>query len=220
MSMYLYVKTHNKTGLKYLGKTEQSDPHKYHGSGKRWCNHLKKHGYDYTTEIILETNCKQELKEKGIFYSNLWNVTKSKEWANIVPEQGDGGNTSMSPLWKEAIKARDTSGVKNSMYGRSAVSEQNLRWYTNGTENIYVSENTQPEGFFRGRSNLKGRKQSQEIKEKISKKLKGHKNTIGRKVISPEGRVFNSIKDAASFVNLTASQFRHRCVKKGNWTIL
>jgi 5-methylcytosine-specific restriction endonuclease McrA len=41
--IYLYVKTHNKTGLKYLGKTEQ-DPFVYLGSGKRWLNHLNKHG--------------------------------------------------------------------------------------------------------------------------------------------------------------------------------
>ena len=39
----LYVKTHNKTGLKYLGRTTQ-DPYKYKGSGTYWRSHLKKHG--------------------------------------------------------------------------------------------------------------------------------------------------------------------------------
>jgi transposase len=58
MLIYLYVKTHNKTGLKYLGKTTKLDPHKYSGSGKRWLRHLKKHGFDYTTEILLVTATK------------------------------------------------------------------------------------------------------------------------------------------------------------------
>ena len=55
MCIYLYVKTHRKTGLKYLGKTTKKDPHAYHGSGADWKIHLKEHGYDYDTEIIRET---------------------------------------------------------------------------------------------------------------------------------------------------------------------
>jgi len=48
---YLYVKTHNGTGLKYFGKTVK-DPHKYFGSGKYWVRHLEKYGRDVTTEIL------------------------------------------------------------------------------------------------------------------------------------------------------------------------
>ncbi len=51
-------------------------------------------------------------------------------------------------------------GENNAMYGRSAISEQQLRWYTDGTKNIYVTENTQPYGFRRGRSNIKRRPQA------------------------------------------------------------
>lgn len=99
MSIYLYVKTHNKTGLKYLGKTVSKDPHKYTGSGKYWKLHLEKHGYDYNTEILLETNDKQELKETGLFFSKLWNIVNSDEWANLKPEEGDGGAPENSNLW-------------------------------------------------------------------------------------------------------------------------
>lgn len=94
--IYLYVKTHNKTGLKYLGKTVNSDPHSYHGSGKVWKDHCSKYGYDYTTEIIFKSNSKEEIKEKGIHYSNLWNIVESEEWANLVFEEGGGGVTSGS----------------------------------------------------------------------------------------------------------------------------
>lgn len=88
--IYLYVKKHNKTGLCYLGKTTSKDPHKYQGSGKYWKLHLQKHGYDCTTEILLATENKEEIKEAGLYYSDLWSVVDSDEWANLKPEEGDG----------------------------------------------------------------------------------------------------------------------------------
>lgn len=90
--IYLYVKIHNKTGLKYLGKTIK-DPYKYKGSGIIWSKHIKKYGYDVTTNILLATENKNEIKEIGIFYSKLWNVVESAEWANLTVEEGQGGNT-------------------------------------------------------------------------------------------------------------------------------
>ena len=93
--MYLlYIKTHNKTGLKYLGLTESSDPHKYTGSGKYWLQHLRKHGFDYSTEIIKECATKEEFREWGLYYSKLWNIVESNEWANLKEEVGDGGRQS------------------------------------------------------------------------------------------------------------------------------
>lgn len=89
---YLYVKTHRKTGLKYLGKTKQ-DPYKYMGSGIYWTNHIKKHGYDIDTEILRECSSNDEIKEWGMYYSQLWNVVDNEEWANMRPEEGDGGVT-------------------------------------------------------------------------------------------------------------------------------
>jgi len=49
---YLYVKTHNVTGLNYLGYTTAKDPHNYKGSGTYWKRHIKKYGYDFTTSIL------------------------------------------------------------------------------------------------------------------------------------------------------------------------
>ena len=89
MTIYLYKKTHNITGLKYLGKTTR-DPFKYKGSGTHWIRHIKKHGNDVTTEILHECSTIDELRELGLYYSYLWNVVESKEWANIKPEEGDG----------------------------------------------------------------------------------------------------------------------------------
>lgn len=91
MIIYLYVKTHSKTGLKYLGKTTK-DPNTYTGSGIDWKAHLKEHGTDHTTEVICECTSKEELSEQGRYYSRLWNVVESTDWANRIPETGGGGN--------------------------------------------------------------------------------------------------------------------------------
>lgn len=91
-TIYLYLKTHNVTGLKYLGKTVQ-DPFEYKGSGTRWTNHIKKHGYDVTTEILFETQDKEEFSDAALLYSNILNVVDSNGFANLRNETGDGGDT-------------------------------------------------------------------------------------------------------------------------------
>jgi len=103
--IYLYKKTHNITGLKYLGKTER-DPHTYKGSGVYWKRHIKKYGYDVTTEILFQTNDKEKFKEIGLYYSALWNVTESNEWANFMPESGTGVDS-------ESAKRENVKRIKN-----------------------------------------------------------------------------------------------------------
>jgi hypothetical protein len=110
MSTYLYVKTHNRTGLKYLGKTIQN-PYKYKGSGVYWCRHLLKHGNDVTTEILKECQTNDEIKYWGQYYSNLWNVVDDNAWANLKPETGEGGSGKMSTSTKEKIKHYQESKV-------------------------------------------------------------------------------------------------------------
>jgi len=99
MSIYsLYVKTHRKTGLKYLGKTNQ-DPHKYPGSGVYWSRHLKEHGDEVDTEVLHECQTNAEIRELGLHYSALWDIVNAvdeqgrKIWANLKPEEGDGGRS-------------------------------------------------------------------------------------------------------------------------------
>ena len=105
MTNYLYVKIHNVTGLKYLGKTSRNDVYIYEGSGKYWQRHIKKYGYDVTTHILLVTEDINELKETGIFFSKLFNVVKSKEWANLMEENGNGMSSEFSSnLQKKRIK--------------------------------------------------------------------------------------------------------------------
>lgn len=100
---YLYVKTHNITGLKYFGKTT-SDPFKYRGSGKYWLDHLKIHGNDVSTEIVGLFEDKDECVATALNFSNLNNIVHAvnednkKIWANQIIENGiDGGATRYGP---------------------------------------------------------------------------------------------------------------------------
>lgn len=118
MTIYLYVKTHLITGLKYLGQTSAKDPHKYPGSGTYWRLHLEKHGYSYNTQILKECQAKDEVKDWGTYYSNLWNIVESNEWANLKIESGDGGV--MSPeIIKKAQITRKKNGKKQSPESRA-----------------------------------------------------------------------------------------------------
>ena len=86
--------------MKYLGYTKQ-DPYTYKGSGKIWRNHIRKHGNNVWTNILFCSSNKLDIKKYGLYYSKLWNVVASKEWANLMEEQADGG---IAPYNHEANK--------------------------------------------------------------------------------------------------------------------
>lgn len=107
---YLYVKTHTVTGLKYLGYTKRN-PFKYLGSGLRWNRHLQKHGNTHSTKILLETDDKTEIKKWGLYYSNLWNVVNDSNWANLIPESGEGVTQTEDTL----LKSVNTRKINNTL---------------------------------------------------------------------------------------------------------
>jgi hypothetical protein len=122
------IKTHNKTSLKYLCKTSTentSHPYKYLGSGKYWKRHLNKHGKDVKTEILEICNTKEELIERGIYYSELYNVVESKEFANMVKERGDGGPTM---LGKRITKEQSNKKSKSLLKFYSNTTEEYKNW--------------------------------------------------------------------------------------------
>jgi hypothetical protein len=126
---FLYVKTHNKTGLKYFGKTTR-DPFIYLGSGLHWKRHLKVHGCDVSTVIIGYFTDKKELIETALQFSYKNNIAESSEWANIIPENGiDGGSFSeyiTDEIRKKMSENRKGKpswlGRKHSMESRSKMS--------------------------------------------------------------------------------------------------
>ena len=170
MTIYLYLKTHNKTGYKYLGKTI-SDPYTYKGSGLLWKRHIKKHGYDVTTEILFSSDDKEEFKKVATKFSQDFNIVESKEFANLCPEEGQGGHTiyheernnKISDYHKGKPKDYDLKGINKNM----TVARNTL---TNEVERVSVNE-------FHSRNELIGIGS----KNKGVKKSDEHKSKLGRK---------------------------------------
>lgn len=118
---YLYIKTHNKTGLKYFGKTT-NNPFTYYGSGKHWLAHLKKYGYDITTEILGYYIDKDECQSAALEFSILNDIVNSKKWANIILENGlDGGNAGgKSTRDYKPLSEETKQKIRESVAGRTA----------------------------------------------------------------------------------------------------
>lgn len=87
-------------------------------------------------------------------YGKSTSAMVKQVWDNRSDEERNEIASKVSDTRKKKGVA---SGKNNPMYGRSAITEKKLRWYTNGEENKYISEGTEPEGFWRGRSNLSGK---------------------------------------------------------------
>lgn len=175
--IYLYLKQHNVTGLKYLGQTSKSNPYRYNGSGKYWLRHIKVHGNNVTTRILRECNTKEEIKQWGLIYSKLFNIVESKDFANFIPECGSGGLT--IPL----------RGEFNGFFGKKHSNEQIKQWkeMKSGIKNPMYGKTHTSETKEKLRQINLGRKVSNETRQKISKSGMGNKNCLGR-IMSIETR--------------------------------
>ena len=114
---YLYIKTHNITGIKYFGKTVKPNPHIYKGSGKRWLNHIKKYGNDVSTEIYGYYTDYQECMDAALSFSLKHNIDKSNEWANIIIENGINGGGDCAQMHTTEVRQR----VKNTVFNKYGV---------------------------------------------------------------------------------------------------
>lgn len=173
---YLYIKTHNDTGLKYFGKTTKDDPCAYKGSGKHWLAHIKKHGNKVMTEILGYYENKEDCMSAAELFSTENNIVESLEWANIIAENGlDGGHIEreynpMSDETKqklsEAMKGKEpwNKGIQGSTKGntqpRSEETKQKLS------------------------ESLKGKQRTQESIEKTAAALRGRKRPEASKWLS------------------------------------
>lgn len=105
----LMIKTHKETGLRYLCVTNKEDYEKYSGSGVYWSKHLAKHGCDLITQVIYESEEKDEhFRNVCLFYSSLYNVISSDQWANLVAENGNTARYSKPSSVETLRKQRDS----------------------------------------------------------------------------------------------------------------
>lgn len=180
MKLYLYVKE-SPLGLKYLGITNK-DPYSYKGSGKYWRRHLKAHDIkikDIKTTILLETFDKEELKEKSLYYSNLWNIVESDEWANLMPESGYG---TFGRKFSEETKAnmnKDKLGKKLTEEHRKKLSDSGKG--KSKSEEFRKSRTGDKNPFY-------GKTHSKEVLDKIIKANLGKKIPLEQTLKSIKGR--------------------------------
>jgi hypothetical protein len=151
----LYIKE-SPLGLKYLGKTER-DPFKYIGSGLYWKRHLRSHQFiskDILTIVLFETDSKEELKNVGIYYSDLYDVVHDESWANLRKESGDGGDTSKFIDWEKYNRVSRPRGDNHWTKNMTEEQRENMSKKVKGDKNPACRE---------------------EIKEKIRQKAIGRK---------------------------------------------
>lgn len=184
MKYFLLVKQHNLTGLKYLCKHKGTlnSALKYHGSGKYWRLHLAKHGKNLSTQILLETDNLSSFKEKGLYYSNLWDIVKSDKWANLCPEDGIGAPWDGKHLSEEhKRKIGMACKGKKPMLGKShsATTKEKIRTAMQGRQ-LSLEWKQKIGAANKGKHLWKniphpmlGRKQSKLTKQKISAARKG-----------------------------------------------
>lgn len=92
---FLYIKQHSKTGLLYFGKTTKRNLLAYCGSGQYWKRHIDKHGKEYVETLWYCLYLDLEsLKSAAEQLSVFFDVALSESWANLKPETGvDGGSS-------------------------------------------------------------------------------------------------------------------------------
>lgn len=183
------IKTHNKTGLKYLCYTQKEDHDRYTGSGKYWKLHIKEHGYDVVTEVLFQSESYDEFLEKARHYSETYGVVKSQDWANLRIEDGDGGDTVSNKMWitdgmidkyilKDAkIPVGWRAGRSNCIFKNS----DKQREFSTRADTISRGNSIKQAwdaGKFANRKSHCGTPHSQETKDKLSKLAKQRPKVI------------------------------------------
>ena len=180
MKTILFTKTHKITGLKYFGKTTKTGDafDKYNGSGVHWVNHLKKNGYLVETDIIgvFETS-DPLLEQTALKFSKENDIVNSKEWANLIPENGlDGGATRNGK--KHSTKSRKKMSQSHSGKILAQRTKDNIK---SGMSNM--SETAKLE---RKRKMVEAHKNEDEIKKSL--RYSKLSETLSGKVRTPETR--------------------------------
>lgn len=190
MAIYLLVKEHAYTGLKYLCKhvaSSFSECEKYKGSGTYWKLHLKQHGNHVKTTCLFVTEDENEFRKVAKQYSLQFNVTESKEWANLCNEEGQGGNTVVN---KKLHGEKTKVGLH-----RSDVREKHL---------VHLKELIkiiQPLAAKAAKEKLTGVPKTEQHKENMRGKRyhvvqSGSKNNNAKRIQTPYG-TFGSIREAS-----------------------
>jgi hypothetical protein len=167
------IKTHNITKLKYLCYHfgDYASCYIYPGSGKYWKTHINKHGKYISTEIIGEYDSLEDAKRNGLYYSKLYNVVDSKDFANLIEEDA---SHNFNHLTKEqrskSIENRQKRRKENGFTESEILNHKRfnkIKWkLTENRSNHYINRKNRLNNKEFTEAELAGYK-------KMSKKLKG-----------------------------------------------
>jgi hypothetical protein len=124
---------------------------------------------------LLATEDKEEIRVTGIFFSKMWNIVESDEWANLKPEEGDGGGNSWNTPGADVRKKE----MSDRQSGKSHTKEwnENIRAGLIGVKHTTERKKNISEGKRRSPMII-----TDEYREKMRKAITGKKR-------SPETRV-------------------------------
>ena len=173
MEAFTYIWHNTTIGKKYIGYHKGNEYDGYICSSKNdefWSD-WKNPNMIFEREITYRGDMKtafeeeqfllKDLKENSHLFYNLArqsNFIFTEEVLQKMRNKDRSGerNGFYGKTHTEESKLKSSKpGKENPMYGRSAITEQNLKWYTDGINTIYITEGTQPEGWILGRSNYK-----------------------------------------------------------------
>lgn len=197
--MYIYKTTSKIDGRFYIGKSEKSieETKNYFGSGILIKNLIKKYGKEnFVKEILFETNEKEELNKKEIFFIENLNAFNRKSGGLNIAKGGTGGDTiSHHP----DIKRISKNYKKWSKKYWTEEKKQELSLKYTGENNPFAKKKHKKESKDAISIKKLGKPNSKKTNKKISKTLK-RKYESGEiiKVVSEESK----IKMSNSHINI------------------
>jgi group I intron endonuclease len=212
--MIIYKITNLKNGKSYVGQTVRklSERLKEHRKSKDTAigRALRKYGNIYfSVDILEECSSIEELNEKEIFYIQELKTLKPNGYNLTI-----GGLNCLHTEETKRKMSEAKKGSKHNLFGTHR-SQETKDAIAKGRIGLIVSEETRAKISASNSGKIKSREHS----EKISKSLKGksksedHRSNIakalGVKVKCNEtGRVFDSIKDAAIWLNVNPNAIK------------
>jgi group I intron endonuclease len=211
--MVIYKTTNLVNGKFYIGK-DAKNKKSYLGSGKVLKHAIQKYGKDNFKKEILETcNTLEELSEREKYWIK---ELKAIENGYNLAEGGVGGNTHGDihhPNW--GWKSGNTpwnKGVPTNEKTKKKISQSRRGKMMGGNQSSYKPGKDHP--FY-------GKKRNSEIYDKVVEIRRANGSYIGVGNFAPkkvknieDGKIFDSIQEAADYYELTRDQVGHSCRKE------
>lgn len=118
----LLIKCHLNTGINYLCVSQRRNYISYKGSGKIWKSLINAHSSTIHTRVLYRSNDLEDFNKTCLFYSEMFDVVKSPEFANLIPEFGYSNknvSTYMSNLAKENPEQLVQSGKRLGQFAKN-----------------------------------------------------------------------------------------------------